>query len=415
MLNYLFSWFNDLDLPGAGMFQYISFRSALSLITALLISTLVGKRMIKYLQRKQVGESVRDLGLNGQMEKEGTPTMGGVIILISILVPTLLFAQLNNVYVILMLITTIWLGMIGFADDYIKTFRKNKAGLAGKFKILGQIILGLVVGLVMFFHPDIVVREKQSISEGPVIIKSAEEQVLEKPEAFEYNDIKASTSTIPFIKNNEFDYSWILGWLGGRAQNWTWLIFVAVVIFIITAVSNGANITDGLDGLATGSSAIMGVTLGILAYVSGHFVIADYLNIMFIPNSGELVVFIAAFIGATVGFLWFNSYPAQVFMGDTGSLSIGGIIAVFAVLIRKEMLIPILCGVFLVENISVVLQVLWFKYTRKKSGIGKRIFLMAPLHHHYQKIGYPEPKIVTRFWIIGIFLAVLTIVTLKIR
>jgi len=397
------------------MFQYISFRAALSVITALIISTLVGKRMIKYLQRKQVGESVRDLGLNGQIEKEGTPTMGGVIILISILVPTLLFTKLDNIYVILMLITTVWLGIIGFADDYIKVFKKNKAGLAGKFKVVGQVILGLIVGLVMLFHPDIVIGEKEITSEGPVVVRSIDDPIPDDAGTSLYNESKTTTSTIPFVKNNEFDYSWIVGWLGGRAQNWTWLIFVLVVIFIITAVSNGANITDGLDGLATGSSAIMGVTLGILAWVSGHFGIADYLNIMYLPNTGELVVFIAAFIGATVGFLWYNSYPAQVFMGDTGSLTIGGIIAVFAILIRKELLIPILCGVFLVENISVLMQVFWFKYTRKRSGVGKRVFLMAPLHHHYQKKGYPEPKLVTRFWIVGIVLAVLTIVTLKMR
>ncbi len=415
MLYYLFSWFNDLDLPGAGMFEYISFRSALSIITALIISTVAGRRMIKYLQHKQVGESVRDLGLSGQMQKEGTPTMGGIIILISILIPTLLFSKLNNIYVILMLITTVWMGIIGFIDDYIKVFRKNKAGLAGKFKIFGQVILGLIIGLVMFFHPDIVIGEKHNVSDGVAIIMPADQPVADNPEVKEYTEMKATTSTIPFVKNNEFDYSWILGWLGGRVQLWTLLIFIALVIFIITAVSNGANISDGLDGLATGSSAIMGVTLGILAYVSGHFNIADYLNIMYIPNAGELVVFIAAFIGATVGFLWFNSFPAQVFMGDTGSLTIGGIIAVFAVLIRKEMLIPILCGIFLVENVSVVLQVMWFKYTRKRSGVGKRIFLMAPLHHHFQKQGYPEPKIVTRFWIVGIILAVITIVTLKIR
>jgi len=415
MLYYLFSWFNELDLPGAGVFQYISFRSALSVITALIISTIVGKRMISYLQRKQVGEPVRNLGLNGQVQKEGTPTMGGVIILVAILIPTLLFTKLDNVYVILMLITTIWLGIIGFTDDYIKVFKKNKAGLAGKFKIFGQIVLGIIIGLVMFFHPDVVIGEKVVVSEGITVVKPADEPALDQTASAEYTEIKATTSTIPFIKNNEFDYSWILGWLGGRAHTWTWLVFVAIVIFIIISVSNGANITDGLDGLATGTSAIMGVTLGILAYVSGHFDFADYLNIMYIPHTGELVVFISAFIGATVGFLWFNSFPAQVFMGDTGSLTLGGIIAVFAVIIRKELLIPILCGIFLVENISVVLQVGWFKYTRKRTGEGKRIFLMAPLHHHYQKRGYPEPKIVTRFWIVGIILAVLTIVTLKIR
>ena len=415
MLNYLFDWFIDSDFPGAGVFQYISVRAAMSVITALIISTIFGKKMIRVLQKKQVGESVRDLGLNGQMEKEGTPTMGGIIILISILVPALLFARLNNIYVILMLITTVWLGLIGFADDYIKVFKKNKKGLAGKFKIFGQVILGLIVGLVMFFHPDVVIGEKKNITEGPVVIQAADINSINSHETTEYNEERATTSTIPFVKNNEFDYLWVLGWISDRAQTWTWLVFVLIVIFIITAVSNGANMTDGLDGLATGSSAIMGVTLGILAYVSGHFDIANYLNIMYIPDSGELVVFIAAFIGATVGFLWFNSYPAQVFMGDTGSLTLGGIIAVFAVLIRKELLIPILCGIFLVENVSVVLQVTWFKYTKKKTGVGKRVFLMAPLHHHYQKKGYPEPKIVIRFWIVGIMLAVLTIVTLKMR
>lgn len=415
MLYYLFQWFNELDLPGAGVFQYISFRSAMSVITALVISTLLGKRMINILRKKQVGESVRNLGLNGQMEKEGTPTMGGIIILVSILVPVLLFNRLDNVYVILMIITTVWLGLIGFADDYIKVFRKKKAGLAGKFKIFGQVILGLVVGLTMFFHPDIVIADKELKSDSPVIIMQTGQLPLQNADTVVYQKEKASVSTIPFVKNNEFDYSWLVGWIGERARGWTWLVFVLIVIFIITAVSNGANMTDGLDGLATGSSAIMGVTLGILAYVSGHFGFADYLNIMYIPDSGELVVFIAAFIGATVGFLWYNSFPAQVFMGDTGSLTLGGIIAVFAVLIRKELLIPILCGIFLMENVSVLLQVSWFKLTRKKSGQGRRIFLMAPLHHHYQKKGYPEPKIVIRFWIIGIILAVLTIVTLKMR
>lgn len=415
MLNYLFDWFIDLDFPGTGVFQYISVRAAMSVITALIISTLFGKKMIRVLQKKQVGESVRDLGLNGQMEKEGTPTMGGIIILISILIPALLFARLDNIYVILMLITTVWLGLIGFADDYIKVFKNNKKGLAGRFKIFGQVFLGLIVGLVMFFHPDVVIGENKSIADGPVVVQQTGSIDLDSKDTVEYVEQRATTSTIPFVKDNEFDYSWILGWISDRAQTWTWLIFVLIVIFIITAVSNGANMTDGLDGLATGSSAIMGVTLGILAYVSGHFDIANYLNIMYIPDSGELVVFIAAFIGATVGFLWFNSYPAQVFMGDTGSLTLGGIIAVFAVLIRKELLIPILCGIFLVENVSVVLQVGWFKYTKKRTGVGKRVFKMAPLHHHYQKIGYPEPKIVTRFWIIGIMLAVLTIVTLKMR
>jgi len=363
------------------MFQYISFRSAMAIITSLVISLLFGKRIILYLQKKQIGEVVRDLGLEGQYRKVGTPSMGGIIILSSTVIPTLLFGDLGNIYVILMLITTIWLGFVGFIDDYIKIFRKSKEGLAGKFKILGQIILGLIVGITLYLN----------------------------------DDVKSTITTIPFIKNNEFDYAYLVSFLGENSAQWGWVIFIFVTIFIVTAVSNGANLTDGLDGLATGTSAIIGTTLGILAYLSGNIIYADYLNIMYIPNTGELVIFASAFIGATIGFLWYNSYPAQVFMGDTGSLPLGGIIAVFAILIRKELLIPILCGIFLVESVSVLIQVSFFKRTKRKYGKGKRVFLMTPIHHHYQKKGYPEPKIVTRFWIIAILLAVITIVTLKIR
>ncbi|MEA1876982.1 MAG: phospho-N-acetylmuramoyl-pentapeptide-transferase [Bacteroidota bacterium] len=415
MLHILFDWLVKLDVPGAGLFNYISFRAAISVITALILSTLIGKRIINYLQKKQVGEVVRDLGLHGQMEKKGTPTMGGIIILASILVPTILFARLDNIYVIILLITTVWLGLIGFIDDYIKVFKKNKQGLAGKFKIAGQVLLGILVGLVMYFHPDIVIGEKVATAEGPAVITQIDNTAFGEDAVFHYVEEKTSRTSVPFVKNNEFNYEKLINWMGPGAHRWTWIIFTILVILVITAVSNGANMTDGLDGLATGSSAIMGVTLGVLAYVSGHFNIAEYLNIMYIPNTGELSVFIAAFIGATVGFLWFNSYPAQVFMGDTGSLALGGIIAVFAVMIRKELMIPILCGIFLMENLSVMIQISWFKYTRKKTGTGRRVFLMAPLHHHYQKKGYPEPKIVTRFWIIGIILAVITIATLKIR
>jgi len=381
MFYYLFEYLESLDVPGAGMFQYISFRSAMAIITSLVISLLFGKRIILYLQKKQIGEVVRDLGLEGQYRKVGTPSMGGIIILSSIVIPTLLFGDLGNIYVILMLITTIWLGFVGFIDDYIKIFRKSKEGLAGKFKILGQIILGLIVGITLYLN----------------------------------DDVKSTITTIPFIKNNEFDYAYLVSFLGENSAQWGWVIFIIVTIFIVTAVSNGANLTDGLDGLATGTSAIIGTTLGILAYLSGNIIYADYLNIMYIPNTGELVIFASAFIGATIGFLWYNSYPAQVFMGDTGSLPLGGIIAVFAILIRKELLIPILCGIFLVESVSVLIQVSFFKRTKRKYGKGKRVFLMTPIHHHYQKKGYPEPKIVTRFWIIAILLAVITIVTLKIR
>jgi len=418
MLYYLFEYLDKLNVPGAGMFIYISFRSAAAVITSLFISLMIGKRIILYLQRKQVGEVVRDLGLEGQYKKQGTPSMGGIIILASIVIPTLLFAKLDNIYVLLMLLTTIWLGLIGFLDDYIKIFRKNKEGLAGWFKIIGQVGLGLIVGLVLFFSNDVIIEEKVSVADltarektellDPSVPVSAQSEIsMER---------KSTKTTIPFIKNNEFDYSWLVAFVDeDHRQFWTWLVFVLVVIFILTAVSNGANLTDGLDGLATGTSAIIGTALAILAYVSSNMIYADYLNIMFIPHSEELVIFASAFIGATIGFLWYNSFPAQVFMGDTGSLALGGIIAVFAIIIRKELLIPILCGIFLVENLSVVLQVAWFKRTKKKYGAGRRLFLMAPLHHHYQKKGYPEPKIVTRFWIVAIILAVISIVTLKIR
>ena len=404
MLYYLFTYLQEaFNFPGAGVFQYISFRAAMAVIVSLLISLIFGKRIISFLAKKQVGESIRDLGLEGQVEKAGTPTMGGLIIISSILVPTILFAQLDNIYVILMIITTLWMGLIGFMDDYIKVFKKDKKGLAGKFKVLGQVSLGLLVGFILYFHPDVVMREQIS-----TIDKSAQVVVVQE-------DLKSTMTTIPFVKNNEFDYSDLLSWLGDTAQDWAWLIFIPMVIFIVTAVSNGANLTDGIDGLATGTSAIIGLVLAIFAYVSGNIIFADYLNIMYIPNSGELVIFIAAFVGACVGFLWYNSYPAQVFMGDTGSLAIGGIIAVFAIAIRKELLIPIICGIFLIENVSVLIQVSYFKYTKKKFGEGKRIFLMSPLHHHYQKAGLHESKIVTRFWIVGIMLAILSFVTLKLR
>ncbi len=404
MLYYLFNYFHEVfDFPGAGVFQYISFRASMAVICSLLISLIFGKKIIDYLAKKQVGETIRDLGLEGQVGKAGTPTMGGVIIIASILIPTLLFAKLDNIYVILMMLTTVWMGFIGFLDDYIKVFRKYKDGLAGKFKILGQVSLGLVVGSVLYFHPDIVVRESISNSFQSTSIESVE------------LDVKSTMTTVPFIKNNEFDYSLLLSWMGENAGDWVWVIFIPMVVFIVTAVSNGANLTDGLDGLATGTSAIIGLVMAIFAYVSGNIIFADYLNIMYIPNSGELVIFIGSFMGACVGFLWYNSYPAQVFMGDTGSLALGGIIAVFAIAIRKELLIPIVCGVFLVENLSVVLQVAYFKYTKKKYGAGKRIFLMSPIHHHYQKSGIHESKIVTRFWIVGIVLAILSFVTLKLR
>ena len=416
MFYHIFDYLEQFDFPGAGMFQYITFRSACAVILSLLIATVVGKRIIRILQKQQVGEEIRDLGLEGQMQKKGTPTMGGVIILLAILVPVVLFARLDNVYIQLMIVSTIWLGLIGFLDDYIKVFRKHKEGLKGRFKVIGQVGLGLIVGVTLYLSDDVLIREKVSISEVGVVTSTVDEGfVSENSQTVLTKDIKSTKTTIPFFKNNEFDYAWFGALFGDYAEEIGWIVFIIITIVIVTAVSNGANLTDGLDGLATGTSAIVGATLGILAYVSGNMVYADYLNIMYIPHSGELVVFIAAFIGATIGFLWYNSFPAQVFMGDTGSLSLGGIIAVFAIMIHKELLIPILCGIFLVENLSVMMQVSYFKYTKKKFGEGRRIFLMSPLHHHFQKKGIPEPKIVTRFWIVGIALAVITIVTLKIR
>lgn len=416
MFYHIFDYLEQFDFPGAGMFQYITFRSACAVILSLLIATVVGKRIIRILQKQQVGEEIRDLGLEGQMQKKGTPTMGGVIILLAILVPVVLFARLDNVYIQLMIVSTIWLGLIGFLDDYIKVFRKHKEGLKGRFKVIGQVGLGLIVGVTLYVSDDVLIREKVSISEVGVVTSTVDEGfVSETNQTVLTKDIKSTKTTIPFFKNNEFDYAWFGALFGDYAEEIGWIVFIIITIVIVTAVSNGANLTDGLDGLATGTSAIVGATLGILAYVSGNMVYADYLNIMYIPHSGELVVFIAAFIGATIGFLWYNSFPAQVFMGDTGSLSLGGIIAVFAIMIHKELLIPILCGIFLVENLSVMIQVSYFKYTKKKFGEGRRIFLMSPLHHHFQKKGIPEPKIVTRFWIVGIALAVITIVTLKIR
>jgi phospho-N-acetylmuramoyl-pentapeptide-transferase len=417
MLYYFFTWLDKaFDFPGAGVFQYISFRAAAAIITSLFISLIIGKRLINFLHKKQVGESIRDLGLEGQRAKQGTPTMGGLIILAAILAPTLLFAKLHNIYIILVLAATLWLGFIGFLDDYIKVFKKDKQGLPGKIKILGQIVLGLIVGFTMYFSDRIVIREK---AHDQVYVPSGDifnmESLAERTSIFNKTPVKSTKTTIPFVKNNEFDYAWLISWLGKNAVSFTWIVFVPIVIFIIIAVSNGANLTDGLDGLATGISAIIGTTLGILAYVSGNIVLANYLNIMYIPNTGELTIYISAFVGACIGFLWYNSYPAQVFMGDTGSLALGGIIAVFAIMIRKEIMIPIFCGIFLAENISVVLQVSWFKYTRRKYGAGRRIFQMSPLHHHFQLLGYHESKIVVRFLIIGIMLAVLTIVTLKLR
>jgi phospho-N-acetylmuramoyl-pentapeptide-transferase len=416
MLYYLFRYLEKFDFPGAGLFNYISFRSAMAILTSLVISTIYGKKIIRILRKAQIGETIRDLGLEGQVQKKGTPTMGGLIILTSILVPVLLFADLKNVYVQLMLFITIWLGFIGFVDDYIKVFKKNKQGLRGTFKIVAQVIAGIVVGLTLHFSNDIVAREKVLDQHG-VPMTQVEKGAKNEKSVISYvtREVKSTKVNVPFFKNNEFDYAILVWFLGEKARQWAWVVVILAVIFIITFVSNGANLTDGLDGLAAGTSAIIGVTLGLLAYVSGNSVISDYLNIMFLPSTGELVVYIAAFIGALVGFLWYNSYPAQVFMGDTGSLSIGGIIAVFAILIRKELLIPILCGIFVAESFSVIVQVSWFKYTRLRFGEGRRILLMSPLHHHFQKLNYAEPKIVTRFWIIGILLAIITIVTLKIR
>ena len=409
MLYHLFTYLNNrFDFPGSGLFEFISFKAALAVITSLVITLVFGGRLIRFLHQKQVGETVRDLGLDGQLEKTGTPTMGGIIILAGILVPTLLFADLSNIYIQLMLISTVLLGAIGFVDDYIKVFKKNKEGLAGKFKVFGQIAVGLIVASSLYFHQDVTIKSK--VNELSVQQLEADSEVGQS-----WVEMRSTKTTIPFVKNNEFDYSWLLVWLNKDLEKYTWIIFIPLVIIIVTAVSNGANITDGLDGLATGTSAIIGTTLAIFAYLSGNLVFADYLNILFIPNSSELVIFISSFIGACIGFLWYNSYPAKVFMGDTGSLALGGIIAVFAIAIRKELLIPVFCGVFLIENLSVILQVSYFKYTKKKYGEGRRIFLMSPIHHHYQKKGVHEAKIVARFWILGILLAVLSIVTLKIR
>ncbi|WP_448700002.1 phospho-N-acetylmuramoyl-pentapeptide-transferase [Mucilaginibacter sp. AW1-3] len=413
MLYYLFNYLDhNFSIPGSGVFQYITFRTAMAVILSLLITTVYGRRLIDYIRYKQVGETVRNLGLEGQMQKQGTPTMGGIIILLGILVPTLLLAKLENVYVILMIITTVWLGAIGFLDDYIKVFKKNKEGLAGKFKIIGQVGLALIIGYTMYFNQNILIRQEVKL---PVKNDLVVDYHLRGNHAVYTQDVKSTKTTMPFYKNNEFDYGKVLKIFGHGYENYTLVVFLFFVIIIITFISNGANITDGIDGLATGTSAIIGITLAILAYVSGNTVIADYLNIMYIPNSGELVVFAGAFVGACVGFLWYNSYPAQVFMGDTGSLAIGGIIAAFAIMIRKELMLPVLAGIFMVENFSVMIQVSWFKYTKKKYGEGRRVFLMAPLHHHFQKRGFHEAKIVTRFWIIGIILAVITVITLKLR
>ncbi len=418
MLYYLFNYlFDEFQLPGSRLFQYISFRAALAILFSLIITMMLGKKIITYLQYKQVGETIRNLGLAGEEKKAGTPTMGGIMIIAAIVIPTLLFAKLNNVYIIILLFSTVWLGLIGFLDDYIKVFKKDKEGLKGIFKVIGQVILGLIVGCVLYFNKQVVIKEKIYNQEE---IKLEQELFIKDFNAsnlphYANEPVKSTKTTIPFIKNNEFDYSKPLSFLGPGYEKYAWLIFIPIVIFIITAVSNGANITDGIDGLAAGTSAIIGATLGIFAYVSGNTVFANYLNIMYIPDIGETVIFIAAFVGACVGFLWYNSYPAQVFMGDTGSLCLGGVIAVFAFAVRKELLIPILCGIFLVENISVILQVSYFKYTKRKYGEGRRIFKMSPLHHHFQKLGMHESKIVNRFFIIAIMLAVATIVTLKLR
>lgn len=405
MLYYIFQYLDKtFDFPGAGVFQYITFRSALAFILSLSIATIYGKNIIEFLRKQQVGETVRDLGLDGQNQKAGTPTMGGIIIILATLIPVFLLARLENIYIVLLIVTTLWMGTIGFIDDYIKIFKKDKQGLKGIFKVFGQVGLGLIVGSVLYFHSGVTIR-KDTIGER-VKIENMNTKSLQE---------KSTATTIPFLKNNEFDYAEVLSFMGEGYEKWAWLIFIPVVIFIITAVSNGANLTDGIDGLAAGTSAISALTLGLFAFVSGNLIFSDYLNIMYIPNSGEMAIYIAAFVGALVGFLWYNAYPAQVFMGDTGSLTIGGIIAVIAIAIRKELMIPILCGVFLAENLSVMVQVSYFKYTKKKYGEGRRIFLMSPLHHHYQKKGFHESKIVTRFWIVAILLAIFSLVSLKLR
>jgi phospho-N-acetylmuramoyl-pentapeptide-transferase len=412
MLYYLFDYLDkQFDLIGAGVFKYISFRAGMAAIISLLITVTFGKNLINFLRKKQVGEDIRDLGLQGQMEKKGTPTMGGIIIILAILVPTLLLAKLDNVYVILLIIATVWMGLIGFLDDYIKVFKKDKKGLAGRFKIVGQVGLGLIVGLTLYFNDNVVVREVSPASMASATWTMQEETVTQD-RVLDYKDVKSTKTTVPFMKNNELDYSKVLPFL---AADYTWILYVLVVVVVVTAVSNGANITDGIDGLAAGTSGIIGITLAIFAYLSGRVDFSSYLNIMYIPNLSELVIFCTAFVGACLGFLWYNSYPAQIFMGDTGSLTLGGIIAVLALAVRKELLIPVLCGIFLIENLSVIIQVSYFKYTKKKYGEGRRIFLMSPLHHHYQKKNIHESKIVTRFWIVGILLAILTLATLKLR
>ena len=410
MLYYLFQYLEyEYQMPGASLFGFLTFRAAFAVILSLSISTLFGKRIINFLQRKQVGETIRDLGLEGQKEKAGTPTMGGLIIILATVMPVLLVAKLDNIYIILLLVTTLWMGAIGFIDDYIKKFKNDKEGLKGKFKIIGQIGLGIIVGLTLFFHSEVTIKEKIP-SDMIASVSQATSQAIQF-----YPESKSTKTTIPFVKDNEFDYADLITWIHPSLESYAWIVFVLIAIFIIAAVSNGANLTDGIDGLAAGTSAIIALTLGIFAWVSGNIIFSDYLNIMYIPRVEEITIFLAAFVGALIGFLWYNTYPAQVFMGDTGSLTIGGVIAVIAIAVRKEWLIPLLCGIFLMENLSVVLQVSYFKYTKKKYGAGRRIFKMSPLHHHYQKLGYHESKIVTRFWIVGILLAILTIVTLKIR
>ncbi|WP_147678384.1 phospho-N-acetylmuramoyl-pentapeptide-transferase [Algibacter pacificus] len=413
MLYYLFEYLEkQFQLPGASLFGFLTFRAALAMIFALLFSTIYGKKIISFLAKKQMGETIRDLGLEGQKEKAGTPTMGGIIIILATLLPVLLLARLDNIYIILLIVTTVWMGIIGFIDDYLKKFKNDKDGLKGRFKILGQVGLGIIVGSTLYFHQGVTIKEKLPVEQQRVLL--AENPNIAPTKLFQ-KEIKSTTTTIPFVKGNEFDYADLVTWISPSLAKYSWIIFIIAVIFIITAVSNGANLTDGIDGLAAGTSAIIVFTLGIFAYVSGHIVFSDFLNIMYIPRIEEITIYIAAFVGALVGFLWYNTYPAQVFMGDTGSLTIGGIIAVIAIAVRKEWLIPVLCGIFLAENLSVVMQVSWFKYTKKKYGEGRRIFKMSPLHHHYQKSGYHESKIVTRFWIVGILLAILSIVTLKIR
>lgn len=425
MLYYLFNWLDKaFDFPGAGVFQYISFRAAMSVITSLIIMLILGKPFIKWLRKKQIGETVRNLGLEGQKEKEGTPTMGGLLILAAIIIPTLLFAKLDNIYVLIMLGTTVWLGLIGFLDDYIKVFKKHKEGLRGKYKVIGQVVLGLVVGLLIMYHPDITIKESSSVESYVASHNINIEDNFERAKnEMSQDPVKSTKTTIPFVKNHELDYAKIITWMGDWANNWVWLVYVLIVILVVTATSNGANLTDGIDGLATGTSAIVGSTFAILAWVSGNIIFANYLNIMFLPNIGELAIFITAFVGATLGFLWYNTHPAEIFMGDTGSLTIGGIIAVFALLIRKELLIPIVCGIFLIESLSVIIQTSGCKIYRRRHKlpasvavpVEKRPFLMTPLHHHYQKKGIPEEKIVTRFYLVGIILAIISIVTFKLR